>query len=215
MTSDVARKLEEFFSTYPKRSYPKGQIIIFGGENPENIFYITTGKVRIYDVSYRGEEIIVNIFKPPAFFPMTWAINKTDNKYFFKTEAPSEFNIVPTEDALDFVKNNPDVMLDLLSRLYHGVDGLTNRMVQLMSGNARSRLIYELIIEARRFGEVRGTTVHLDINESDLAARAGLSRETVSREIKTLKAEGLLSITRNSVEINNMKELAQKLGEDI
>ncbi len=86
MTSAVSSKIDQFFRTYPQRSYPKGQILVFAGEEPEHVFYITKGRVRQYDVSYRGEEVIVNVFKPPAFFPMSWAINKTPNKYFFKTE---------------------------------------------------------------------------------------------------------------------------------
>jgi hypothetical protein len=70
-----------------------------------------------YDVSYRGEEVVVNIFKDRAFFPMSWPINKSKNSYFYKTETETELHIVPAEDALQFIKENPDVMLDLLSRL--------------------------------------------------------------------------------------------------
>jgi CRP-like cAMP-binding protein len=217
MSEEISVKIDKFFSKYPKRSYPKGQLIIFGNENPEHIYYIAKGKVRSYDISYRGDEVIVNIFHPPAFFPMSWAINKTDNKYFYKTESESVLHTVPAEDALEFLKANPDVMLDLLSRLYKGIDGLLGRIVHLMSGTAKSRLVYELIIECRRFGKPidKKDQYLLEVKESDLAARSGLSRETISREMKSLKSEKLVSFTKEGLVVEDLPSLESKLGTEI
>lgn len=68
MADAIADKVHTELSRYPKRTYPKGQILVFADESPEYIFYIVKGHVRKYDVSYRGDEIVLNIFKPPAFF---------------------------------------------------------------------------------------------------------------------------------------------------
>lgn len=212
----IEQKVDAFFSKYPKRSYPKGQILVFADENPEYIFYLVSGRVRKYDVSYRGDEVVVNIFKPHAFFPMSWAINHEENKYFYKTKEPTELHIVPSEDALQFIKDNPDVMLDLLARVYRGSEGLLGRLVHLMSGTAKSRLIYELILDCRRFGkdEENGKYV-LPTTEVDLAARTGLSRETVSREIRKLKEVGIVRLTRNSLIVTSLSGLEQALGREI
>lgn len=214
--SRVADKVHEAFSKYPKRAYPKGQILVFADENPDHIFYLVEGRVRKYDVSYRGDEVIVNLFKPPAFFPMSWAINKSQNKYFYKTETKTTLHIVPTDVALEFVKTNPDVMLDLLSRIYHGMDGLMGRVVHLMSGTAKSRLIYELIMECRRFGEHdKKGSYWLSSNEVDLAARSGLSRETISREMQKLKDLGIVSIKGKLIEVKDLAALEKMLGGEI
>jgi len=214
--SQVEDKVYQAFSKFPKRSYPKGQILVFADENPEHIFYLVNGRVRKYDVSYRGDEVVVNVFKPNAFFPMSWAINKSDNKYFYKTETKAELHIVPTKVALDFIKANPDVMLDLLSRIYRGMDGLLGRVVHLMSGTAKSRLIYELIIECRRFGQ-KDFVGHITLttNEVDLAARTGLSRETVSREMQKLKSSKAVSITGKIITVKDLAALEKLLGSEI
>lgn len=215
MPDTVNDKIDNAFSKYPKRSYPKGQILIFADEQPEHIFYITKGRVRKYDVSYRGDEVIVNIFKPPAFFPMSEAINHTPNKYFYKTEIASELHIVPSKDALQFLKDNPDVMLDLLSRIYRGMDGLLGRVVHLMSGSAKSRLLYELMIESERFGKKNDDgTYTLDITEVDLAARSGMSRETISREMKQMKEDGLVSMTSKGIMVNDLEKIRKKTGSE-
>jgi CRP-like cAMP-binding protein len=216
MTPDIAKKIDDFFSKYPKRSYPKGQILIFADEKPENIFYVTKGRVRMYDVSYRGEEVIVNIFKPPAFFPMSSAINKSDNQFFYKTDTDTELHIAPGEVVLTFIKDNPDVMLDLLSRLYRGMDGLLGRVVHLMAGTAKSRLLYELIVECRRFGEQQANGSYLlTMSERDLAARSGLTRETVNRELKKMKDQALIRFGNKGLIINDLAGIEKILGRTI
>jgi CRP-like cAMP-binding protein len=212
MAGIISQKIDKYFSKYPRRSYRKGQILVFADESPEHIFYIVKGSVCSYDISYRGDEVIVNIFKPPAFFPMSWAINRTPNRYYYKTETEAELHIVPINDALNFIKDNPDVMLDLLSRVYKGMDGLLGRIVHLMSSPAKSRLLYELIIECRRFGQKnKDGSYSLSTNEVDLAARTGLSRETISREMHRIEEEGLVTVDGGIV-VKDLASLVKKLG---
>ncbi|HET8991658.1 MAG TPA: Crp/Fnr family transcriptional regulator [Candidatus Saccharimonadales bacterium] len=212
--SEVTDKIHRTLSQYPKRQYPKGQILVFADESPRYIYYITKGKIIQYDVSYRGDEIIVNVYKPPAFFPMSWAINETHNSYFYKTEGMTEVHVVPANKALEFLKNNPDVMYDLISRLYKGIDGLLARMVQLMSGTAKSRLLYEIAIEARRFGEQQSDgSYRININESELAARAGLSRETVNWELSKVKKANLVKIDKNVITLPDLQAIELTIGQ--
>src|SRR5690606_15985273 len=116
-----------------------------------------------------------------------------------------EIKQAPATEVVEFVKSNPDVLFDLLLRLYRGMDGLLGRMVQLMSGSARERLIYELLVEARRFGtELPDKSIALTVNEKELGARAGLSRETVSREIHKLKDENLAYVKGKEIILKDL-----------
>ena len=216
MPEEIAEKIRHHLTQYPRRVYPKGQILVFADESPEHVFYIVKGKVIKYDVSYRGDEVIVNVFKSPAFFPMSWAINHGPNGYFYKTDDETELHVVPAEDAVQFLRDNPDVMYDLLSRLYRGMDGMLTRMVQLMSGTAKSRLMNELLIETRRFGEKQTDDSYmLKVSEQDLAARAGLSRETVSREMRKIKDSKLVKIEKNRIIVTDLLALEAALGAEI
>ena len=207
----IAKKVDEDFAKYPERTYKKGQILFYAGENPTHVFYILQGRVRQYDISYRGDEVVVNVFRPPAFFPMSWAMNQTENKYFYRTEDTVKVRIIPVEDALEYVKSNPDVLYDLLGRVYRGADALIGRLVQLMAGSAKSRLMFELSNEARKLGADGSEPVQLEITEGDLAARTGLSRETVSREVHDLKESGMVSIAKNGVRIEDLDAINSKL----
>jgi len=212
MDPNVAKKVDSFFSAYRLRKYSAGQILILNGDTTNYIFYILKGKVKEYDVSYRGDEIILHVFKPPAFFPMSQAIDKSStNNFIYEAETDIELRQAPDKDVLKFLQDNPDVMYDLLCRVYKGVDSLLGKMVQLMAGSARTRLLYELIEEARRFGvNQKNKSVLLQISEKELGARAGLSRETVSRELHKIMKENV-TISSSGITINDIDELKKQL----
>lgn len=206
MDSKISEKLEAFFTKFKHQIYKKGEILIRADDDPPGIFYLKKGYVKQYAISKKGDELVVNIFKPIAFFPMSWAINNTKNIYFFEAVTDVEVYKAPKEKVLEFVKNNTDVLFDLLGRVYKGTDGILTRMMYLMAGNAYARLIAELIILAKRFGNP------LHISEIDLAERAGMSRETVSREMKILKSKNLVAFKRGVLGIKDIQEFENELN---
>jgi CRP-like cAMP-binding protein len=215
MAPEIAKKIEGFFSTYPARSYRAGQILIHAHDNPAHVFRIVEGRIKQYDISYRGDEIVLNTFKSPAFFPMSYAINHTPNVYFYEAESDVTLQPAPIGEAVEFIKANPDIVFDLLSRVYKGTDGLLGRLAHLMGGSARSRVLHELLIESRRFGRPTGRGVSISLTESDLGAHAGLARETVSREIHKLKADGLITIEKSQIIITNLDQLATLVSHEL
>lgn len=213
MNADLQEKIDKFFSQFPHRHYDKGQIMVFPGDDPQHIFYMIKGVVRMYDISYRGDEIVINVFKPPAFFPMSWAINKTKNEYFIQAADIVEVRLADPDLTVEFIKKNPEVLYNLLSRVYSGTDGVLRRMVHLMSGSAKGRLMYEILIECRRFGKVLpDKSCPLNITETELSTRAGLSRETVSREMRKLITDKLVTIKGGVLTVLNMENFEVKIG---
>jgi CRP/FNR family transcriptional regulator len=214
MKPEVAKKIADFFEQYPVRSYKKGQILIHASDNPEEISYLVSGRVKQYDLTDRGDEVVLNIFKPPAYFPMSYAINRTPNTYFYEADSDLELCRAPFDEVITFLHDNPDVLYDLLGRVYLGIDGMIRRMSHLMFSPAKSRVLYELIIECQRFGiEVNGV-YDINLNESDIGARAGLSRETVSREISKLKSEGLIDVVNRQITILDIEKLGLALSKE-
>jgi CRP-like cAMP-binding protein len=215
MDPAVAKKIEDFFGGYKSRHYAKGQVLIHAQDNPEAIFHLLEGRVKKYDISYRGDEVVLNVFSPPAFFPMSYAINRSPNEYFYEAETDVRLQMAPPDDVVAFVKANPDVLYDLMARVYRGTDGMLRRMAHLMASGAKSRVMYELLIEGRRFGVPRGEATAVNLSESDLGARSGLARETVSREMQKLKKAGLLELEGREIIIRDLARLAELLGREL
>jgi CRP-like cAMP-binding protein len=120
---------------------------------------------------------------------------------------------VPKENVKQFLDENPDVLFNLLQRVYRGIDGLLSRMSYLMSGNAHTRLITELLIAAKRFGKKNNLDEYTFIlSEKDLATQAGLTRETVSREMKVLKDRGLVTLQKTVLVVKDINKLEMELS---
>jgi len=207
MNSVIADKIDAYFKQFKHQQYKKGEILIRADDDPHGVFYLKEGIVKEYVISKKGDELVVNIFRPVAFFPMSWAINNTKNMYFFEAVTDAEVFRAQKEKVIEFVKNNPDVLYDLLSRVFRGTDGLLMRMAYLMSGNAYDRLVAELVIHAKRFGKSEDNKVELRVSEKDLADQSGMTRETVSREIKIFKHKGLVTFNKNTLVINDLNQL--------
>ncbi len=214
MSNDsVQQKTAAFFSKYPLCSFSKRQIIVRAEEMPNAVFYLVDGLVSQYDITTGGNEVVVNIFKPGAFFPMSSAINNSPNHYFFEASSAVSLHQAPAADAVQFLQDNPDVLFDLLSRVYRGMDGVLRRMAHLMGGDAKSRLIFELLNASYRFGEPRKDGARcITLKEGDLAKHSGLARETVSRQLQELKAAGLVDVTHEGIIVKNIADLEAVLG---
>ena len=207
MPSSLSQKIDTFFSHFPRKVLKKGTLIIDAEETPEEAFYLKKGYVREYSLSPQGVELTLHIFAPGSYFPMTAIISKTENRYFFETITSVEVFVVPKEDVINFLRKEPDVVLDLSRRLLLGLDKLILRIELLTSGNARSRILSALSFLAKHFGEHKGNSVSLTevFTHRDLASFAGISRETASRELEKLQKENIIRYRRHKITINNLK----------
>lgn len=211
MNQPVLDKLTNFFEDCEVVNYRKGQTITYAREEPEGVLLLIDGLVEQYDITPEGNKITVNIFKPSAFFPMSWAINKTPNMYFFAALSDVTVKRADADRAVAFIQANPDVLFDLLSRVYKGTDALLQRLVVTANGIAASRLVFELLIEAYRFGkELDNSHWLITTKRMSLAARSGLARETVSRELHKLAEAKLITLHKQGIELH-IEALEKKL----
>lgn len=209
---DTHTKIKDFFAGYPLQLCEKGHILVQAGTEIPTIFYIEEGRINQYDITSSGLEVVVNVFKPGAFFPMSAALNNTPNHYFFQAAVPSRVRVVPKADAVQFLKDNPGVALDLLARVYRGVDGVLRRMAHLMGGDAHTRLLFEVLNAAYRFGEQQSDgSVIIPLTESDLGKTSGLARETVNRELRKLKQGGVVQVGTAGIVVADLTALEKML----
>jgi CRP-like cAMP-binding protein len=216
MDEAVQKGLEDFFSQYPLKQYHKGQILIYAHEDPRGIFYIERGMVRKYDVDPDGDELVLNVFKQKVFFPIEWALNKTANKYFFEAHTPIEVRCAPLDAFVAYLELRPELIRGLLSEVYTGLEDAHRRAILLMGGDTRRRLLFELLMEVKRSGEIRSDgSCLVTIGTGDLAQRAGLSRETISRELAKIVQSGDVSRQEGrSLLIKNVHDLERQLSGD-
>jgi len=216
MQNDIRSQITDFFAQYPLRAFKKGETLARPQADLPGVLHLVEGRVSQYDIAPSGNEVVINVFKPGAFFPMSSVINQTPNNYFFEASTAVTVRVAPPADVLRFLQENPDIVLDLLARVYRGTDGVLRRMAHLMGGDAKSRLLFELLNAAHRFGEQQDDgSVFVPLREGDLARHSGLARETISRQMRVLQAEGLVQVVSGGMAIPSVAALESGLGSSL
>jgi CRP/FNR family transcriptional regulator len=211
----VDKKIKEFFSKYSSTEYKKGQSILKPGGKVDTIFNIESGYVRSYSVNEEGDVLVINIYKPLNFIPITEALADRVNPYFFEAMTDSVIQKAPLKEVIKFLQSDGDVLFDLARRVSIGLEGFMIRTQYLLRSNATQKITSTIILLSRRFGIRRDDNTHeiiLPQTHEDIAGLSGTSRETVSIELAKLKKSKIISTDKKRITVLDFEKL-KKLSE--
>lgn len=163
-------------------------------------------------LSKEGIELTLNIYKPYSTFPMSLIFNGKENKYLFSSLTEVEGYFAPQKAFKSYLKKNPEIVFDLLKRIYQGLDGFFLNLESLLLGDAYLRILTHLIIYAKRFGRISEDKIifNWQLTHQQLASQTGLARESVTREIKKLQDKGLIGYDGKKLFIYNFSKLEKE-----
>jgi len=188
--------LKEFFTGYKLRHYKYRDFVIRPGKLPPGVCYIEKGFVKISTDLESGRELIVNIFKPGAYFSVMWAVGDISNSYYFKALSDLEVRIAPKAAFIEYLHHHPDELMALTKRLTSGMAGLVSNIESFFSGNSYNRVIRILHLCSKRFGATNGEgemVIEVPLTHQDIADMAGIARETTSLILKKLVSSNLIT----------------------
>lgn len=209
----IEDRIYTFFSQFAHQVHPEGTTLLHPHDTPPGIIYLKKGFVREYGISPAGVEVTIHIYAPGTFFPMTWGLNETPNRYYFEALSDVEVHLAPRSRTVEFMKSQPDILMSFVKRILSGLDKLTGRIELMAFGRARARVISILIYLARHFGEKQGKNIVIKhkFTHRDIASFAAMTRETTSREWEKLQREGYISHTNGDIILSNLDALSQEL----
>ncbi len=207
------KEFETFYKQFKIRNYKKGEMLIRADDDPQGIFCLTKGYVRQYTISKSGAELSLHILKPISYFPMVWAINGTPNVYYFEALTPLEVGRAPREQVINFIKDKPTIIFELMSELVEDYAESLTRVEHLVFSDAYRRVISILLYIAKHFGEPlgKGVIVRHRFTQQDVATLVGVVRETASNEMTKLEKKGLMKHVDHSILFENIKKLEREL----
>ena len=221
----IPSALTTFFEKGSAFTAAPGTIFIKAHESPLAVYYLTSGVIKQSLHTTTGNEIIVNMYKPPAFFPLTWALTDASNRHTYQSITKCTGFKVAREEVRTFLQQQPEVLFDLTHRLLKGLDALLLKTEHLMAGTARSTIALALLQLSQLFNErfalhasksttnlpttfsAELTTLVFPVTHQELAQMTGLSRETVTRELTLLQKEKIVSLKQQQISIYDFETL--------
>lgn len=183
-----------------QRTYKKGEIILHAGQAPSSVFYITKGFVKYYSIDDDGNEALIGINRATDIFPIGWLTGASlAALYYYEAMTSVTICLISRAGFMSYLKDDPAIALALYTdQLDHTID-LSNRVNGLLQAGARHKILYCLRYLAHRYGRNPTLVSHkkvlrdFTITHQMIADMVGLSRETVSIEMKKLSREGYVS----------------------
>lgn len=194
------------------RLVKKNQILLYQGEATASMYRVKKGLVRAYTVLENGSELIISISGPGDNFPASVHYDKAPTSmFYYEMMSEGEIEVYSLDEFQGFIESNKDEA-QKNARRYVGALLHINAIGQ---SSAIDKLVHTLRYLAVRFGieyNTLFTRIDIKLTQSDIAKLANMSRETVSIEMKKLKAKNLV-IEKNKYYAVNLSGINKFIGD--
>ena len=187
----------------------KGTVIHDGSPECKGRVLVKSGQLRAYLLSEEGREITICRFfeMDICLFSASCVMHNMMFDVFIEAEKDTEIFVIPAclyQNLMDESLPLSTYSRDLITNHFSEVMWL---MEQIMWRSFDKRLAGFLVEEARI-----EETDSLKITHEKIAAHMGTAREVVTRMLRWFQSEGMVKLTRGTVELLDKKAL-QKLAE--
>lgn len=178
------------------------------GDPADRVFMLAAGCLKIYTLLADGRRQITGFMFPGDFLGMS-----VDDEYPFTVEALelSELWWFTRHSFERFVDENPSIERELHWLVVHELAAAQKQIVLLGRKAAAERLASFFLVLLDRRALVAGqpvTEFDLPMSRTDIADYLGLTKETVSRMIATLRNRRLVRLVKqNRIEVLDRKAL--------
>jgi CRP-like cAMP-binding protein len=118
----------------------------------------------------------------------------------------------PADRFLALLRADPDLSIRWTSSVAKRLDETQRRMIALLTGDLQSQLA-ALLLEERTPNSTDGWAVHM--SQDTMAQLLGVRRQSLSRVIGGLRAQGLVSTRYRALVLRDLHRLADIAGESL
>lgn len=182
-----------------KIHFRKGDLILKQGAHASYFVLLTEGLIKAYLEDLNNRSFTFKIIRPYDFIGLSSMSGSSNYGFSASALVPSSGYLIRKEDFQSVVEKNPEFCLrifDWYSRsfdlLYHKLDFLGNKQA---FGRIADTLLYlwEEIFDRK--------IITKDIPRKIIAELSGMSNENGVRILSGLKAEGIIGISKQGIEI--------------
>lgn len=195
------------------RHYAPKQYLYFSGDEGNTVFFLVTGRIRLYLMSEFSEKII-RILSPPAFFPEVVLDGKPYPHAALCIEE-TDVLAIDRKTLIRFIESNPSVLWVFYRELALDLRRSYRQIRNLSLGDARLRLGAKLYALAHVHGKssANGTLIAVSLSATELAGMCSLARESVSRILGELKDEAIIKIEKKNITVLDLESLRDWIHE--
>ncbi|MEK6615733.1 MAG: Crp/Fnr family transcriptional regulator [Bacteroidota bacterium] len=190
--------------------YKKGQVIFYEGNQPQGLYCIYSGKVKIHKLGDDGKDQIVRLAKTGNIIGYR-ALLSADNYYATATALENTFVcFFPKAIYLNLLMNNPEFAMETIKMLSGNLRNAEQMITNMAQKQVRERMAGALLFLKDFFGlEDDSATINTVMTRQDIGNIAGTTTETSIRVLSDFNKNKIIRIVGKKIKILNKKELSR------
>jgi CRP-like cAMP-binding protein len=195
--------------------YAKGDLVFRSGGPGNNVYFLRDGKIKIYQLSPVGREVILWFCFPGEIFGLAEAARGGGRAVNAQVCEVSEVLAVAQDKFSNFLDRHPQVAKLSMQVLSSRLRVLGEMFVNLVADDVNTRVGKLILRLSARYGTRVGKEIFLNIplTHQEIADMVGTSRQTVTSTLGELRRQGVLSIDNRRIHIES-EELLNELARD-
>ncbi|RAJ87929.1 CRP-like cAMP-binding protein [Chitinophaga dinghuensis] len=212
-TSQLLRHLteKEIFDSLknnkPTSHFKKKQQIYAEGNKPQFLYYITQGKVKTSKRNEEGKELIIGLYNEGDFFGYQAMLQ--EGAYQEDAEAMDDTAVllIPQQDFELLINQHPPVMRKFVQLLAKSTAEREQQLIGIAYNSLRKKVAEALLLLDKKFNGT-GNDYTLHVSRDNLAAMAGVAKESLIRTLGDFRNESLIQLKEGDIIITDRDKLA-------
>lgn len=188
--------------------YKRGQVIFYEGNQPQGLYCIYSGKVKIYKLGDDGKDQIVRLAKTGSIIGYR-ALLSGDNYYATATALEDTYLcFFPKAVYLNLLMANPDFAMNTIKMLSGNLKIAEQMITDMAQKQVRERMAGALVYLMDFFGlEEDNATINTVLTRQDIGNIAGTTTETSIRILSDFRRNKIVKLSGKKIRIQNHGEL--------
>jgi CRP/FNR family transcriptional regulator, cyclic AMP receptor protein len=174
---------------------PKGETLFERGDAGDGCYWLRRGVVTVCATSASGEQRILAILGPGALIGELAMIDGLPRSATVQAVRDCSFTFISRADFTAMLRRHPELHTEIMTTLAARLRQSDEEMIASSFLTVRARVARALLQFARHLGQETGkdrVQIQHRVTHSDLAAMAGVARESVSRTLGDWQKEKIL-----------------------
>jgi CRP-like cAMP-binding protein len=201
---DYLNELKEGRST---DKFRKKQLIYSEGNHPLRLYYILKGKVKCYKRNDDGKELIVNLYNEGEFLGYMALLEGKTYRENAEALEETELAMIPRSEFEELLGSNPVVMKKFIGILASNINEKEDQLLSIAYNSLRKKVADTLVTLYKKYNPAKETLFTIDLSRENLAAIAGVAKESLIRTLSEFKDESMISIQGSQIQVLNYHKL--------
>ncbi|MCW3089598.1 MAG: transcriptional regulator, Crp/Fnr family [Ferruginibacter sp.] len=203
----VKKMLQNFTKNRNVNHYKKKQVIYSEGNHPARLFYIESGKVRIFKTHHDGKELTIGLYNKGDFMGYTALMEGSVYKETAEALEDADIAFIPREEFEVLINENVEIKQKFIQMLAKNLSEKEKQLLGLAYNSLRKRVAEALVTLHHKYREDAPGQFSIHISRENLANIAGTATESLIRTLSDFKTEKLLEIKDGNITILDEKRL--------